>query len=297
MATNDSSRFSPAERPVILAALEEFTNALAIHRSTLRKPTRENDILTDCLSLENDDLKAINPKIIEIDDVRERAASKKIYEDSLRMERIMEELKIEIRERGTFELLTEEIEKIVAREKEEEHLFKEREKLKRITEKLQRIIDGRKIVNEQEKIRILNELSKEQDNVEKLKLISNVKLDYVTEWEKARYEQNLLRCDMEIEKLEKMLKDRRVREKNERRVHAELTKFLTQETAYQCNQKFINTYLAEKEALKKEKERWKHMQKSAIKIQAWWRGVMVRRKLGPYRLTEKKKKRPAKTKK
>lgn len=54
MATNDSSRFSPAERPVILAALEEFTNALAIHRSTLRKSTRENDILTDCLSLENE---------------------------------------------------------------------------------------------------------------------------------------------------------------------------------------------------------------------------------------------------
>lgn len=65
---------------------------------------------------------------------------------------------------------------------------------------------------------------------------------------------------------------------------------------YRCNQKFINTYLAEKEALKKEKERWEHMQKSAIKIQAWWRGVMVRRKLGPYRLAEKKKKRPTKTK-
>lgn len=66
---------------------------------------------------------------------------------------------------------------------------------------------------------------------------------------------------------------------------------------YQCNQKFINTYLEEKEALEKEKEQWKHMQKSAIKIQAWWRGVMVRRKLGPYRLAEKKKKRPTKTKK
>lgn len=67
--------------------------------------------------------------------------------------------------------------------------------------------------------------------MEKLKLISNMELDYVTEWEKARYEQNSLRCNMEIEKLEKMLKDQRVREKNERRVHAELTKFLTQETA------------------------------------------------------------------
>lgn len=280
-------------------------------------------------------------EIMEIEDVKERAASKKIYEDSLRVKRIMEELKIEIRERGTFELLNEEIEKIVAREKEEECLFKEREKLRESTEKLRKIIDEKKIFNEQEKIRILNELLKEQDNVEKLKLISNVKLNYVTEWEKARYEQNSLRCDMEIEKLEKMLKDLRMREKNERRVHAELTKFLTRETAllerknkewkeryiqekkmyereiqqlrieikiiqkkmdklkeeYLCNQKFINTYLEEKEALEKEKEQWKHMQKSAIKIQAWWRGVMVRRKLGPYRLAEKKKKRPTKTKK
>lgn len=74
----------------------------------------------------------------------------------------MEKLKIEIRERGTFELLTEEIEKIVTREKKEECFFKEEEKLRKSTAKLQRIIDERKIVNEQEKIRMLNELSKEQ---------------------------------------------------------------------------------------------------------------------------------------
>lgn len=67
--------------------------------------------------------------------------------------------------------------------------------------------------------------------MEKLQLISSMELEYATEWEKARYEQNLLRCDMEVEKLEKVLEDRRVREKNERRVHAELTKFLIQETA------------------------------------------------------------------
>lgn len=81
---------------------------------------------------------------------------------SLRVKRIMEELKIEIRERGTFELLNEEIEKIVAREKEEECLFKEREKLRESTEKLRKIINEKKIFNEQEKIRILNELLKEQ---------------------------------------------------------------------------------------------------------------------------------------
>lgn len=78
------------------------------------------------------------------------------------MERIMEELKIEIRERGTFELLSEEIEKIVTREKGEEAVFKEREKLRESAKKLQRMIDERKIVNEQEKRRILNEVAKEQ---------------------------------------------------------------------------------------------------------------------------------------
>lgn len=191
---------------------------------------------------------------MEIEDVKERAASKKIYEDSLRVKRIMEELKIEIRERGTFELLNEEIEKIVAREKEEECLFKEREKLRENTEKLRKIIDEKKIFNEQEKIRILNELLKEQDNVEKLKLISNVKLNYVTEWEKARYEQNSLRCDMEIEKLEKMLKDLRMREKNERRVHAELTKFLTRETALleRKNKEWKERYIQEKKMYERE---------------------------------------------
>lgn len=66
---------------------------------------------------------------------------------------------------------------------------------------------------------------------------------------------------------------------------------------YRRNQEFIDTYLAEKEALEKEKELQECMQKSAIKIQAWWRGVMVRRKLGPYRPMEKKKKRQGKAKK
>lgn len=66
---------------------------------------------------------------------------------------------------------------------------------------------------------------------------------------------------------------------------------------YRRNQEFIDTYLAEKEALKREEEEKERARRSAIRIQAWWRGVMVRRKLGPYRPQEKKKKRPAKGKK
>lgn len=72
---------------------------------------------------------------------------------------------------------------------------------------------------------------KQQRDIEQLKLIADVELEYVTAWEKARYEQNALRGDMEIEKLERILNDCRVREKNDERVHTELTKFLIQETA------------------------------------------------------------------
>lgn len=66
---------------------------------------------------------------------------------------------------------------------------------------------------------------------------------------------------------------------------------------YHSNQEFIDTYLAEQEALRRQKEHEDHVRRSAIRMQAWWRGVMVRRKLGPYRSEEKKKKRAVKTKK
>lgn len=122
LAANGSSRFSPAERPAILAALEEFTNALAIYHSTLRKPTEhDNDILVDCLPLDTEyvtplyfernfnvnliterkaerngspgiirhrvccsHLKALNAEEIRnIQDANERTADKKIYENRL----------------------------------------------------------------------------------------------------------------------------------------------------------------------------------------------------------------------
>ncbi|KAK1128758.1 hypothetical protein K0M31_019910 [Melipona bicolor] len=173
---------------------------------------------------------------------------------SLYMKKIMEKLKEEIREHGTFEVLTKEIEEIMTRQKEEEALLEEQEKLRNAAAELQKTIAEKKLANEQEKRRILNELSEEQRNVEKLKLIADTELEYVTEWEKARYEQNSLSCDMEVEKLEKILNKWRIREKNEQRVHAELTKFLTQETALleEKSKEWEERYVREKETYQKE---------------------------------------------
>lgn len=78
--------------------------------------------------------------------------------------------------------------------------------------------------------------------MEKLKLIADTVLEYVTEWGRARCEQNSLHCDMEIEKLKGILNNWRVREKNKERVHAELTKFLTQDTAVSTGFFLFNYY-------------------------------------------------------
>lgn len=66
---------------------------------------------------------------------------------------------------------------------------------------------------------------------------------------------------------------------------------------YENRQNFIDSYLAEKEAIRRQKEHEDYVKNCAIKIQSWWRGVMVRRKLGPYRPEDKRRKRQAKYKK
>ncbi|XP_076642413.1 dynein regulatory complex protein 9 [Halictus rubicundus] len=306
------SQLSPQDRSTILAALEDYTNALAIYHDVLENPPEYDNDIDGCILSDTD----------------------------LHMGKIMEELKQEIREKGTFVVLTREVEKLLGQGKEEQAVREESERLEKLADELRQTIAQEKTADQLEEKRILNELAAEQRETEKLKLIADAELDYVAAWEAARYEQNALRANMEIEKLEKVLNECRVREKNERRVHNERTKFLILDTEsfekktkewegryfrekeiyekeirrlhieiaargkeleeleeeYRHKQEFIDTCLTEKETLRLEKERKEHERRSAIRIQAWWRGVMVRRKLGPYRPEEKKKKRP-KTKK
>ncbi|EZA51694.1 IQ domain-containing protein G [Ooceraea biroi] len=108
---------------------------------------------------------------------------------------------------------------------------------------------------------------------------------------KNRIEQWRQRYDREGEMHEKQICKVRNEIEDARKYLEKLT------TEYRSNQQFIDTYLAEQAALKRQKEHEVHVERSTIRIQAWWRGIMVRRKLGPYRPEEKKKKRAIKTKK
>lgn len=58
---------------------------------------------------------------------------------------------------------------------------------------------------------------------------------YVRAWEKARREQNVLRCESEMDKLKRTRNDYYARERNENRVNGELTRYLTRRIAVSAN--------------------------------------------------------------
>ncbi|XP_054088135.1 dynein regulatory complex protein 9 [Zeugodacus cucurbitae] len=60
---------------------------------------------------------------------------------------------------------------------------------------------------------------------------------------------------------------------------------------YAERQKFVRDYLAEKEEERQLYEQQIHRVECAVRIQAWWRGLMVRRGLGPFKKKSKKGKR------
>lgn len=61
--------------------------------------------------------------------------------------------------------------------------------------------------------------------------------------------------------------------------------------------KVVEDDKSEKERLRREAERELEEQKACTTIQAWWRGIMVRRQLGPYKVKKKGKKGKKKGKK
>lgn len=58
---------------------------------------------------------------------------------------------------------------------------------------------------------------------------------YVRAWEEARREQNVLRYQLETDKLAKALNDCHVRERDENRVNSELMRYLTHRIAVSGN--------------------------------------------------------------
>ncbi|KAL6254871.1 hypothetical protein P5V15_014213 [Pogonomyrmex californicus] len=336
---------SPLVREIILEILEECSNSLAIYQNILRQQSATRDdaagIFPDVEISETSILQSFTGGTAEMTDSRRGVAREKLRRDSSYVSGVIQDLKREISEHGTIDILTKEIEKITLREEQEHLLIEENKRMRTVVAELRKTIVDKKTANEREEERLTKKLTLTRDEKERLKLIKDVEMKYVRAWETARREQNVLRYELEMAELKRALNDRCVRERSENHVSGELTRYLTGRialienrivecrqrydrekkmyekeirkvsdeiedareyleeltTEYRNNQEFIDTYLAEQEALRKQKEYEEHVERSTIRMQAWWRGIMVRRKLGPYRSEEKKKKRSVKTKK
>ncbi|KAL0134621.1 hypothetical protein PUN28_001431 [Cardiocondyla obscurior] len=339
------AEFSPMLREAISEVLEECVDSLAVYQNILRQQSATRDdasnIFADVEISDTSILRMLTGGAAEMTDSQREAAREKLRQDSLYVCGIMQDLKREINERGTIEVLSKEIGRITSREEQEHLLIEENERMRTIVAELRKAIADGKVANEIEKERLTKRLTLTRNEKERLKLIKDAEMKYVRVWEAARREQHVLRHEQDINELKKTLSSHCVRERSENHVNDVLTRYLTRRIAlvesrighwrrrydrerqgyeeeirrvqneiedareyfgrltaeYRNNQEFIDTYLTEQEALRRQKEHEDHVRRSAIKMQAWWRGVMVRRKLGPYRSEEKKKKKPVKTKK
>ncbi|XP_012533374.1 dynein regulatory complex protein 9 [Monomorium pharaonis] len=345
MEAESPAGFSPAVREALLEILEECADSLAVYQNILRQQSvirdNANTVFPNVQISEMSILQTFSGGAAEMTDSQREAAREKLRRDSLYVSNIIRDLKQEINEHGTIDILIKEIDKITSRKEQEHLVIEENERMQTIVAELRKAIADKKAANEREEERLTKKLTLTRDEKERLKLIKDVEMKYVRVWEAARREQYVLRHELKMDELKKTLNDYCVRERNENRVNDVLTRYLMRRialienrieqwrqrydrekemyegkirrvrnviedarkylveltTEYRNNQEFIDTYLAEQEALRRQKEHEDHVQRSAIKMQAWWRGVMVRRKLGPYRPEEKKKKKSVKTKK
>ncbi|XP_063922783.1 dynein regulatory complex protein 9-like isoform X2 [Zophobas morio] len=163
-------------------------------------------------------------------------------------------------------------------------------------------------------------------------LENTIKIGYVTDWEKARHEQNKIVLDRNEKEYSGTAFDMNVEIDKENRVHDEMWMFLegslteyqediekwmekydrdmeekekeiqdmkirTENLAeehialqaeYDRRQKEMDDFKAYKIQQKREAEELERRTNAATRIQSWWRGVMFRKGLGPFRRKKKK---------
>ncbi|XP_063982056.1 dynein regulatory complex protein 9-like [Diachasmimorpha longicaudata] len=261
--------------------------------------------------------------------------------DSSYVRQLLNDVKNEMQEKGTYTALISLINRTAEKEVEENNIILNDIAAQKTVEDLKKELLQETMENEQEISGLCKQLNKLKEEKQEIELKIDRETGYTSAWETAQCEENMKRCNITLEYLRTSLEDILILKKNECRVAREIDAFLKQniafnvkasdnwdnryhremqmytdrnnqlretiesrrstlqelETKFRERQEFIDRYLAEKEAARVLRELEEHKKQSAIWIQAWWRGVMVRRKLGPYRPDEKKKKKTVKGKK
>ncbi|CAG9565230.1 unnamed protein product [Danaus chrysippus] len=102
----------------------------------------------------------------------------------------------------------------------------------------------------------------------------NETLEKVEEW-MAKYDKDMENIDLKIQ-----IKKNEYYDMLDKRIHLEET--------IEKHDQLMKMWIQFKEEREKIRAYREKMTKSAIMVQAWWRGLLVRRQLGPYRVSKKK---------
>ncbi|KAF7279168.1 hypothetical protein GWI33_007579 [Rhynchophorus ferrugineus] len=197
-----------------------------------------------------------------------------------------------------------------------------------------KIIDDIKTTYEKERLENIRTIEETNSNIQKLRfesedvyLYGQREAVFFEQWEKARLEQNDIRCEEKESSYSNIVTDAKEKMQLENRCHKEFVAYLEEskddllediqawmkrfDEDFEKRENDIISLKPELEKIKEERkaveERYKERSaaiedfleykrveavkaeqrrkevEAAVRIQAWWRGVMVRRKLGPYK--------------
>ncbi|XP_042699855.2 dynein regulatory complex protein 9 isoform X2 [Chrysemys picta bellii] len=128
-----------------------------------------------------------------------------------------------------------------------------------------------------------------KDQLQEMKAKTDMESHYVKKDTELQVYQTQKKCSNSESDLFNEIEKLRIKNDEEIRVHVEIENFLRQQQMCQLFEQVIVEDRVEKEAARRKVEQDALELKSVKKLQAWWRGTMVRHNIGPYKALKKSK--------
>ncbi|XP_045453198.1 dynein regulatory complex protein 9-like [Melitaea cinxia] len=133
-----------------------------------------------------------------------------------------------------------------------------------------------------------NEIQHLKSSIEDAELTSATRSRYVEGWQRARIEQHTQTISHKEIGPTQMIEELKRKADQEQRVHAEIELLINIKINITKHAELIKSWIKFKEDREAARQYREKMTKSAIIVQAWWRGLLVRQQLGPYKVFKKK---------
>ncbi|XP_023560544.1 IQ domain-containing protein G isoform X2 [Octodon degus] len=128
-----------------------------------------------------------------------------------------------------------------------------------------------------------------KDQLQEMKAKTNLENRHMKRNTELQIAQTQKKCNRTEEVLLEEIEKLRMKTEEENRVHVEIEMFLKKEQQIREYEQVIIEDRIEKEKARKKMEQDMLELKSAIKLQAWWRGTVIRKEIGGFKMPKKEK--------